>query len=201
MNLRQHLPLPQRLKLLPRLTVLKPLKLLQQRLLPLYIALLPLSESVGEEIYRWIDDEGKVHYGDRPPSDAATERVQVRVNTYQDTHIQAMEKVFFPEARVVMFSASWCGVCRQAKNYFHSHNIAYRELDIETNSAGREGFAALNGTGVPIILVGNRRLNGFSPAAFEQIYQPATTSALLPLKTSDDSLDPTRQAKFTTNET
>jgi hypothetical protein len=33
------------------------------------------------------------------------------------------------------------------------------------------GYRELNGRGVPIIMVGKSRMNGFSPAHFDQLYQ------------------------------
>lgn len=44
------------------------------------------------------------------------------------------------------------------------------EYDVEKSSKGKRDFKRLGGTGVPIILVGQKRLNGFSWETFEKLY-------------------------------
>ena len=69
-----------------------------------------------------------------------------------------------------MYGASWCGYCKKAKKYFNKNNIRFVEYDIERSTKGKRDYKALNGTGVPIILVGDQRMNGFSEAGFERMY-------------------------------
>jgi hypothetical protein len=39
--------------------------------------LLLLSQAVQSEVYKWTDENGKVHFGDRPPVEQETEQVAV----------------------------------------------------------------------------------------------------------------------------
>ncbi len=141
--------------------------------------LLALTLTTGvsfAEIYQWRDENGQVHFGDRPPADAKTETVEVKVNSYQNVEVVYNPDWFYkpkPKAGptpVTMYSAKWCGVCKKAKKYFSSNNIPYQEYDIDKSAKGKKDFAKLKGTGVPIILIGNQRMNGFSPNQFESIY-------------------------------
>ena len=70
-----------------------------------------------------------------------------------------------------MYSASWCGLCKKAKAYFKAEGISYTDYDIENSRKGRTGYKRLKGTGVPIIIVGDERMNGFSKGSFEKIYE------------------------------
>jgi glutaredoxin len=70
-----------------------------------------------------------------------------------------------------MYSARWCGVCKQARRYFRDHRVPFQEHDIETSDKGRRNFNRLGGRGVPLILVGDRRMRGFSAGRFEQLYR------------------------------
>ncbi|MBB3060562.1 DUF4124 domain-containing protein [Microbulbifer rhizosphaerae] len=38
--------------------------------------LLSAAAATAEEVYRWVDDEGKVHFGDRPPAQAAAKNIE-----------------------------------------------------------------------------------------------------------------------------
>ena len=131
------------------------------------------TPAAAESAYRWVDADGHVHFGDRPPAAANARPVQVRVNTYHSASIETLSPAAAARGSdqantVVMYSASWCGVCKQAKAYFAANQIAYQEYDIETSERGRRDFEQLDGHGVPIILVAGRRMNGFSPEFFER---------------------------------
>ena len=73
--------------------------------------------------------------------------------------------------KVVMYSAEWCGVCTKAKKYFRSKKIPFKERDIDKSKKARKAFDKLNGKGIPVILVGKKRMNGFSVKRFESIYK------------------------------
>ena len=121
------------------------------------------------EIYRWTDEDGKVHFSDRPARDQASESIEIHVNTYENVSYSTSDI----EARkeVVIYSASWCGACKRAKRYFEDNEIEYREYDVEKSQKGKIDYRRLKATGVPVILVGKRRMNGFSEHGFERLYK------------------------------
>ena len=45
------------------------------------MTLLALAANVDAEVYKWVDEEGNVHYSDQPPLDAESERVQLDYTT------------------------------------------------------------------------------------------------------------------------
>ncbi|MCK0154388.1 glutaredoxin family protein [Alcanivorax sp. S6407] len=125
-------------------------------------------------IYRWVDDQGKVHFSDQAPQDQAAESLDLQINTFESVTYESLGKYTIErpsKKQVIMYSASWCGVCDKAKRYFERKGIPYTEYDVETSQQGKQGFRQLNGKGVPIILVGNRRMNGFTVSGFERLYQ------------------------------
>ena len=136
----------------------------------LIICTLLCTISVSAEILKWTDKDGKVHFGDKPPADAVTSVVKVKINTYESPNVEAMQDVLNPKDKVVMYSAEWCGVCKKAKKYFKANNIPYKDYDIEKSSKGKKDYKKLGAKGVPVILVGKKRLNGFSAGSFESIY-------------------------------
>ena len=72
--------------------------------------------------------------------------------------------------KVVMFSTSWCTNCRRAKAYFDAHHIAYQDYDVEHSKQAWATYKKLHGIGVPLILVGGQRMDGFSVAGFQKLY-------------------------------
>jgi glutaredoxin len=69
-----------------------------------------------------------------------------------------------------MYSTSWCGYCKKARKHFELKKIPYREYDIERSKKAALEYKKLNGRGVPVILIGKRRMNGFSANTFDKIY-------------------------------
>lgn len=141
----------------------------------LFLALLiTASSAVSAEIYKWKDANGQTHFSDTATGKGKHEKVDVKVNTYTHvTYQKITSKAVSGESRknsVVMYGTSWCGYCKKARNYFRSKNIAFTDLDVETNAIAKAKFNALGGRGVPVILVGDMRINGFNEAAFEKIY-------------------------------
>jgi glutaredoxin len=64
-------------------------------------------------------------------------------------------------AKVVMYATSWCGYCKQQREYFADNGIAYEEIDVEESSSNQLLYSALKGTGYPLTYVGYRRFSGY----------------------------------------
>jgi glutaredoxin len=65
---------------------------------------------------------------------------------------------------VTVFSTQWCGYCKKTKHFLNTHDIAFDERDIEASDAAREAFTRLGGSGVPLVLVGDQVIHGYSLA-------------------------------------
>jgi glutaredoxin len=74
-----------------------------------------------------------------------------------------------PAQSVVMYATAWCPYCAKARGYFARTGTAYTEYDIEKSADARAEFKRLGGRGVPLILVGREKMNGFSEQGFEHL--------------------------------
>ena len=55
---------------------------------------------------------------------------------------------------IVMYTASWCGVCRKAKLFLNANGLHYQEIDADTTPGGWDSVERLTGhRGVPVIVV------------------------------------------------
>lgn len=75
----------------------------------------------------------------------------------------------YNKSPIIMYSTHWCPYCKKAREYFKRHQFSYVEYDIEASATNLENFRALHGNGVPLILVGERRMQGFSSQSFEAL--------------------------------
>ncbi len=142
------------------------------------IVLLTMVFSASAEIYRWVDSAGRVHFTDNPPETANTQTVKLQINSFTSPSVEKftfddklISKPKASAASVVLYSTEWCGYCKQASRYFRQNKIAFKEYDVEKSDKGKRDYKKMKGKGVPIILVGDKRMNGFSPGAFERIYK------------------------------
>lgn len=72
---------------------------------------------------------------------------------------------------VIMYSTKWCPYCHRAREYFERHSIDYIEHDIEASAENLAKFRELGGRGLPLILVGDRRMDGFSARSFDKLLE------------------------------
>ncbi|MFK8016747.1 MAG: glutaredoxin family protein [Gammaproteobacteria bacterium] len=63
---------------------------------------------------------------------------------------------------VTVFSTAWCGYCKKTKHFLVTHDIPFEERDIEASVAARDAFDRLGGSGVPLVLVGEKAVHGYS---------------------------------------
>lgn len=66
--------------------------------------------------------------------------------------------------KVIIYSTSWCGFCKMAKQYFDSKHVAYEDKNVEQDAeAYKELMSKVNGNfqGVPVIDIKGQIVLGF----------------------------------------
>lgn len=131
--------------------------------------LLFLSQSASSaQVLKWVNDQGQIHYGDVTAMPGRGQLIELNVSSYEQVSILKSESI--NSDSVVMYSTDWCGYCKQARQYFKKNKIDFVEYDVEKSRSARRAYKNLGATGVPVILVGKQRMNGFSIAGFNRIY-------------------------------
>jgi glutaredoxin len=151
-----------------------------------------LSLPVRADLYSWTDADGVKHFSNEAPpkGQAADRRVEVKHadDQYQQwkEQRQSRQDQLLEESRsgdapsqdetapvetgeVVMYSTPNCKYCARARAFFAKHGIAYKEYDITSDKEARARFKELNGTGVPLIFVGEKRIPGYREALLKQL--------------------------------
>ena len=142
----------------------------------LFLVILLASPMVQADLYKWVDAQGNIHYGDKPPDNAQLKKITGNVSSFTSVNVEPF--VFDPgniskrseTKTVVMYSTSWCGYCKKAARHFRKNKIDFTEYDIEKSARGAREYKKLKGRGVPVILIGDQRMNGFSAKTFDRIY-------------------------------
>ena len=67
------------------------------------------------------------------------------------------------DAPVVLLSTSTCGYCKKLRADLADWGVEYVDVDVESDRNGQRAYELVNGRGVPILLVGDTVVHGYSP--------------------------------------
>lgn len=87
------------------------------------------------------------------------------------------EKAEAGEPTVTLYSTSWCGVCRQAREFLKGRGVPFLERDLEKDPGAeselqaRAAAAGLRPQGVPVIDVAGELMMGFDARALEALLE------------------------------
>ena len=140
------------------------------------------APAFAQPVYKWTDAQGVVHYGDRPPAEAAIEEVPITPPspeaeaweppaasaTSTDNRDSGTQPATPQPLDIVMYARSDCGYCAKARTYFAQRGIGYRELDVERYAQAKAEWKRLGGVGVPLFVINGKVFRGFSAAGMDQ---------------------------------
>ena len=72
-----------------------------------------------------------------------------------------------PSTKVVVYGTQSCPFCIKTRDFLATQKIQYADFDIEKLDKARQEFLKLGGEGVPLIIIGNRRIEGFNQKQIE----------------------------------
>lgn len=137
----------------------------------LLLALALFAQQAQAEIYKVIGADGKVSYTDKAPQATAAKTEKLKLQTYSGA--PSVSSYNGSVRKVTLLSAQWCGVCRQAKAYMVSRKIAFEEWDVDQSEFARAKMRELGAKGVPVILVGQQKMVGFSAERLDAMLKNA----------------------------
>lgn len=143
------------------------------------------------EMYKWTDKNGMLHITDYPPPGGAAKPMNldsIRINRVGsgaagrpstdgarsgDGAPASPAPAAAPGGReyprIEVYGTSWCRYCRDARNFFRSAGIPFEDYDLETDKDARARRGKLGGSGVPVIIIGDQVIHGFSQERIEKI--------------------------------
>jgi glutaredoxin len=132
------------------------------------IALLLAAPAATAAVYKWKDEEGHLHFSDRPVPGA--EAAELKPITF--TGMPVIGEIADAQAatsHLRMYGTKWCGVCRKARAWLASHHIAYDDIDVEASTQAEQDFVRAGGTAYPFFVAGRQTMLGFSENKIHQL--------------------------------
>ena len=125
----------------------------------LAILILTLSVSAtwlqAAQLYRWVDEKGRVEWRDTPPPDSAKKFEQRNVgrNTIETTSIPYGVQQAVKNFPVTLWAYDCGGPCEEARAHLARRGVPHTEKNAQTNNA--EFIKATGGSkNVPVLFVG-----------------------------------------------
>lgn len=77
---------------------------------------------------------------------------------------------FYPDQhiKVAVYGTSWCPFCAKTRLYLQQKQVAFSDIDVEKSPAAIEHYKQLGHTAYPVILIGDRLIEGFRPAQIDE---------------------------------
>jgi hypothetical protein len=130
----------------------------------LWACLAIMSSGVqAGELFRWVDADGKVHYSDTPPKDAAkVERKILSSDVSPNEDLPYETRLAQQNFPVTLYIGNGCGdVCDQARSLLTKRGIPFSEKILKYRD-DLDAFKKLSGfDGLPALAVGKSFLRGY----------------------------------------
>ena len=99
-----------------------------------------------------------------PPADEAKKPVMVLTNAdIRAATIDQPAAELDAPPRIVMYSTSWCGYCRRARQLLRDLGADFVEQDIEKSAEARREYDKIGGSGVPVFDFDGTIVSGYKP--------------------------------------
>jgi glutaredoxin len=74
--------------------------------------------------------------------------------------------------RITLYTTRNCAHCKRAKQYLQSLGLRFAEWDVNHSARGKKEFARLGARAVPVIVVGDQRIDGFDRRRLDAALKP-----------------------------
>jgi len=146
---------------------------------PLVIGLIlafAASAAWAQQIYRWVDDKGRVHLTDTPPPPSAR-GVQI---TKQAGNVAETAQSPFPLAQamkdfpVMLYTSPICKEpCAQARDALNRRGVPFKEVQV-WDEQSNEDLKKISGSNeVPVLVVGSSVQKGYAQSAYDSLLDSA----------------------------
>lgn len=145
------------------------------------VLMMAAGVAPAQQMYKWVDDKGVVHYSDTPPP-AKEKRVEVKDFSAASKPMTPQVPLPYALAQavkdnpVVLFTGSDCVPCDQARNALRDRGIPFTEKTVATGADQAKLAEAGGNNTLPFLTIGRKTLAGYAPADL----QDALTAANYP---------------------
>ena len=136
--------------------------------LPVAIALVCISaHAAAAQLYRWVDENGRVEWRDTPPPAHAkqVERRDVTANTIETSSLSYSVQQAMKKHPVTLWAYDCGDPCTQARAHLAKRGVPYTERNPQKEAEAMK--KATGGNDVPVLFVGTTQLKGYLDSTWD----------------------------------
>jgi len=164
-----------------------------------------IGAARAAEMYRWVDEAGRVHYSDQPPPpEARTPEIRRLGDKPTASTLPYAVREAVRQFPVTVYTAEGCGQsCKQAAAYLTRRGVPFTEKDART---AENADVVMSHTGgkleVPLMIVGRSAVRGYEESAWAAALDAAgyPRSSTLPPGVAARQAEPRQVPKDTPEE-
>jgi glutaredoxin len=128
----------------------------------------------AQQLYRWTDDQGRVHVTDTPPPPAAkaAQKKQVAPASAAPAETAGLPyavQLAAKDSPVTLYTAPDCAPCGEARSLLNGRGVPFREVLVVDESQQEELRKVAGALAVPSISVGGSVQKGFEEGAYHAL--------------------------------
>lgn len=137
------------------------------------LALFVVQAACAAQLYRWVDEHGRVEWRDTPPPATAkeVEQREVQGNLPPSATLPYATQRAAKNFPVTLWTAQCGEPCDKAKAHLARRGVPYVEKNAEADRAGLR--KATGGLDVPVLLVGRTPVKGYDRRAWDEALDTA----------------------------
>jgi len=141
--------------------------------LPALLLALGAASAFAQSAYRWVGNDGKVHYSDEPPPPAEVKKVEQK--RFDASVIASGGKLSYETRQaaanfpLTLYTTPECDPgCRDARNFLQQRGVPFAEKVVKTadDAAAFKKAAGGDALLVPTLMVGNKAIKGYEAGAW-----------------------------------
>ena len=135
-----------------------------------------LAGAQAQQLYRWVDKDGRVHYTQQPPPPDAknVQRRSASVGTVESSDLPYATQVAARNFPVILFTSTDCRApCKDARESLEKRGIPFEEVVVGDEKSVEELKRVAGRTQVPVLRVGKQVEVGFGPDVWKSALDAA----------------------------
>jgi glutaredoxin len=140
------------------------------------------SDASGQA-YRWVDDQGRVHYTQTPPPPGAkgVQRKNFKGNSAEASDLPYATQVAAKNFPVTLYTMPDCGsLCDQARATLVKRAVPFKEISVSSQKEADEVKRLTGRNDLPLLVVGSQLQSGFQESAYNSLLDTAGYPSTVP---------------------
>jgi len=118
--------------------------------------------AAADKTYRWVDEQGKVHYTDAPPPPTASAVEEKNIPSAVAPGNPGDSAAAAANNPVVLYSVPDCTACDSARAHLKKRGVPFTEHNVEGDRQAQDEMKKRVGAlAVPTLLVGSKVMKGY----------------------------------------